>query len=117
MPYDMQKQFFDPLMEMTKYPLNSVKDIVKTIPTKGKDMKSSKNYVILKVGFQSYIAPYNPDNLNAARAFMNRFVETDIEGGVYRKDSSRYRKTEIKLVSLTDNEIDVWPHIQKTVSA
>jgi len=119
MVYNIQNQFFDPLMKITKSVgnLNSLADIVKTIPTKGENMKISKNYVILKIGNQSYIAPYNPDNLNAARVFMNRFVEAEIESGIYTEHSSKYRKPEIKLVSLTDSEIDVWPHIQKSVSA
>ena len=121
MPYDIQKQFFDPLMEMTKFPLNSAKDIVKTIPTKGEDMETSKQYVILKLGSELYIAPYDADNLGAATVFMDQFVEVRNEDGVYKEHSSHYRKPEIRLINLTDRELNVWKTvnmpIQKSVSA
>jgi hypothetical protein len=116
MPYDMQKQFFDPLMEMTKFPLNSVKDIVKTIPTKGEDMETSKQYVILKLGSELYIAPYDADNLGAATVFMNQFVEVRNEDGVYTEHTSSYRKPSITLINLTDSELNLVKTVMKPVN-
>ena len=112
MTLNVQKMIFDPIIEMTKKPTNSVKDIIQTIPNKILDNQNdSENYIILKLSHYKCIMPYSDENIKAAKILMDQAVSyIDTSDGILLRDG-RYGPSdnmiEISIKHISKNDLKI----------